>query len=128
MISPDWPRFLIRLGHDHKFTPADQKNLLSRIRSFVQPPEAQAMNVRVSSHAIEFDFFCPKGNDLTSFLDALGGIGPVLTCKQLNLPPGAVNANAIITEARQLFNEHRFWEVHEVLENLWKSLKGSEKE
>jgi predicted metal-dependent hydrolase len=33
-----------------------------------------------------------------------------------------------VSEARRLFNEHRFWEVHEVLEGLWKELKGSEKE
>ena len=32
-----------------------------------------------------------------------------------------------VDEARRLFNEHRFWEVHEVLEGLWKELSGSEK-
>jgi predicted metal-dependent hydrolase len=34
----------------------------------------------------------------------------------------------VIAEARSLFNEQRFWEVHEVLEGLWKKAAGSEKQ
>ena len=52
----------------------------------------------------------------------------MLTSKRLDLPPPKNEPAAIVTEARQLFNEHRFWEVHEVLEGLWKELKGPEKE
>lgn len=31
-------------------------------------------------------------------------------------------------EARRLFNEKRYWHVHESLEELWKERRGSEKE
>ena len=42
--------------------------------------------------------------------------------------PLPIDAPAIVAEARRLFNEHRFWEVHEVLEGLWKELSGPEKD
>jgi predicted metal-dependent hydrolase len=46
----------------------------------------------------------------------------------LRVSPQAIAFDLFIDEARHLFNEHRFWEVHEVLEGLWKEVKGSEKE
>lgn len=33
-----------------------------------------------------------------------------------------------MNEARQLFNEKRYWHVHESLEELWKERQGREKE
>ena len=35
---------------------------------------------------------------------------------------------AIIDEARRLFNEGKYWHVHEVLEELWLVRQGKEKE
>jgi predicted metal-dependent hydrolase len=35
---------------------------------------------------------------------------------------------AIVEEGRRLFNEGRFWHVHEVLEELWLARQGKEKE
>jgi len=34
----------------------------------------------------------------------------------------------IVDEARTLFNAHRFWHVHESLEEIWLKRKGREKE
>ncbi len=55
-------------------------------------------------------------------------LGEIVTCKRLDVPPLPVVPQQVVDEARQLFNEHRFWEVHEVLEGLWKELSGSEKQ
>jgi hypothetical protein len=121
-------RYLIRIAPKEAYMPADQANLLARVRTVVQPHQSKAINLRVTPNAIEFDLFCAPGTDLPPILASLENLGKVMTCKQLGIPPGAVDAQRIISEARQLFNEHRFWEVHEVLEDLWKACEGQEKQ
>jgi len=37
------------------------------------------------------------------------------------------DARAAVQEARHLFNEGRFWHVHEALENVWRERSGEEK-
>src|SRR5262249_9456508 len=43
-------------------------------------------------------------------------------------PPPEVVPEQVVAEARQLFNEERYWEAHEVLEGLWRNVTGSEKQ
>jgi hypothetical protein len=120
-------RYLIRLAHSGEFKPADQAQLLSRVRECVRPLQGQAVNLRVSGTAIEFDLFCPPDSELHAFLAALEPVGALLTYKRLDLPHGAIVPAKVMAEARALFNEERYWEVHEVLEDLWKQTKGQEK-
>jgi len=121
-------RYLVRIGQSGTFQPSDQADLLSKARAHVEPLGGKAINLRVSRTAIEFDLFIAPNEDVATFLSALKPLGHVLTCKRLDLPPASVHPSAVVAEARHLFNEQRFWEVHEVLEGLWKELKGSEKE
>ena len=120
-------RYLIRLSHADAFKAADQAALLSRVRGLVQPLGGKAINLRVSRHALEFDLFCSPDIELHPFLTALEPVGAVLTYKRLDVPPAALVPAQVIAEARSLFNEERFWEVHEVLEGLWKTAAGDEK-
>jgi hypothetical protein len=101
--------------------------LLSRVRRLAEPHLGKAINLRITPKAIEFDLFVPPDTNLTPILAALKGLGDIITCKRLDIPPTARNANEIVLEARHLFNEYRFWEVHEVLEDLWKKCEGREK-
>ena len=121
-------RYLIRLANERAHTPIEQTDLLKKVRELLVPQKAKAINLRVSPTAIEFDLFIEPDADVREFTSTLEPLGKLLTCKRLDLPPGPVSPVAIVSEARQLFNEQRFWEVHEVLEGLWKELKGSEKE
>jgi len=122
-------RYLVRIGHSNKYQPSDQATLLARVRTLAGPLNGKAINLRVSPSAIEFDLFVAPDADIHNVIPALHSLGEVITCKRLDVPPAPIDAQAIVTEARHFFNEHRFWEVHEVLEGLWKDLKkGPEKE
>ncbi len=121
-------RYLIRLANERPHTPLEQSDLLKKIRELLAPQKGKAINLRVSPSAIEFDLFIAPDADVHEFVSSLEALGKMLTCKRLDLPPGPVDPVAIVTEARHLFNEQRFWEVHEVLEGLWKELKGPDKE
>jgi uncharacterized protein len=120
-------RYLIRIANSATHQPSEQAGLLDKARSFAGPIKGKAINLRVSPMAIEFDLFCSPETDTSLFQDAFKLLGVVITCKRLDLLPAKIEPQKVIDEARRLFNEYRFWEVHEVLEGLWKELAGSEK-
>lgn len=121
-------RYLIRLANKRDFRPQDQGSLLKKARERASPLQGKVINLRVSPGAVEFDLFCAPALSLDPFFGAWLVIGERLTVKRIDGPAAPVDAQASVTEARHLFNEHRFWEVHEVLEGLWKELKGPEKQ
>jgi len=121
-------RFLIRLSNEAGHQPFEQGSLLIKARSLAAPLKGKVINLRVTPTALEFDLFCAPETSIDPFFKTWESLGQKLTCKRLDVPPPPIEAQAIVTEARQLFNEHRFWEVHEVLEGLWKVRHGSEKQ
>src|SRR5262245_55836768 len=86
------------------------------------------MNLRVSRLALEFDLFIPDARELRPYLSALQQVGDVLSRRKLTNLPGHVDPDKVISEARTLFNEERYWEAHEVLEGLWKQTQGKERQ
>jgi hypothetical protein len=121
-------RYLIRLAQSGDFTPTHLVELKARVLERVVPLGGSTLNLRVSRHALEFDLFCAPSAELHPFLNALESMGKILTYKRLDIPPALVVPAQVLAEARQLYKEERFWEVHEVLEGLWKAAKGSEKQ
>lgn len=120
-------RHLLRLvNRAHR--PTEQEPLLAGIRARVQPLGGVAMNLRVTPVALEFDLFCPVDQPVEPYIEALRSVGELATHRRLDLPPAALEPGAVIAEARQLFKEERYWEVHEALEALWKKAQGAEKE
>ncbi|MBI2126894.1 MAG: DUF309 domain-containing protein [Thaumarchaeota archaeon] len=84
-------------------------------------------NLRISSKALEFDLFVDSNDDLHAAEKILSKSSKILTVKRLDIPPTVPGKMKTIKEARNLFNEERFWESHEILEGLWHTLKGEEK-
>ncbi len=121
-------RYLIRIANSAAHKPSDHAGLLAKARVVAGFIKGKVINLRVSPLAIEFDLFCAPEPDSAIFKTALSPLGEVITCKRLDIPPPVVVPQKVVDEARQLFNEQRFWEVHEVLEGLWKEIKGSEKQ
>ncbi len=121
-------RYLIRLTNRGSHQPEDQPSLLKTVRAAAIPHNGKVINLRVTPSALEFDLFCDASLALPPFVEAWAAIGFLISSKRLDLPPVALEAPEAVTEARSLFNEHRFWEVHEVLEGLWKKKTGSEKQ
>ncbi len=121
-------RYVIRLSHNGRYTPADCETLLPKTRALIAPLKGKAINLRISRKAIEFDLFCDPAAELHPFLTLLEAIGPTASFKRLDVPATTPVAGKVIAEARQLFNEERYWEAHEVLEGLWLIAKGEEKQ
>ena len=120
-------RYLIRLQHGGDLTPSDQERLLVEARRRLASLPGAVMNLRVSRYAIEFDLFCALTLDVDRIGLLLAPLGKRITLKQLENKPNTKSKASVIAEARRLFNEERFWEVHEVLEGIWKQSEGAEK-
>jgi hypothetical protein len=82
---------------------------------------------RTSYGALEIDVFCPSRGDFDLFLSAVGPLAEIQFIRDLNLAPPHKTDAEILSEARALFNEERYWECHEVLEGLWRQKQGDEK-
>lgn len=121
-------RFLIRLSNSTQTTPQDQPILLERLRRLSAGLPGHVMNLRVTPHAFEFDLFGPPNLDIEALLQAWVSIGSSLTVRLLEENESPIDVEACVLEARRLWDEQRFWEVHEVLEGLWKTREGIERE
>jgi len=88
----------------------------------------QARNSKWTSYgALEVDIFAPSRSDFQLFLAALEPLGDIEFVHDLNEEPQFKDEAALYSEARDLFNSERYWESHEVLEGIWRNLKGEEK-
>jgi hypothetical protein len=83
----------------------------------------------VSSSAIELDLLLAAAEDLAATTRALEQtLGPLLTVRELDLPPPQISPEEAIREGLRLFNEERYWESHESLESAWRKAEGAEKD
>ena len=87
-------------------------------------------NLRVSSQAVEFDLFAKDAGELEARKSALDSrIGNIVTLKPLDQPPPPPRGKLeVLGEGIRLFNQERFWECHEVLEQIWHPSKGIERD
>ncbi|HVO33300.1 MAG TPA: DUF309 domain-containing protein [Elusimicrobiota bacterium] len=121
-------RFLIRLGNTNGYRPSDGGDLLRKLRASLAGHDARAMNLRVSSRAVEFDLFTGHESPRAVLCAGWRSIGPVVTERRLDVPGAPRTLEEAMLEARALFEEERFWEVHESLEEAWRRSAGGEKE
>ncbi len=122
-------RFLVRLGNEKKYTPADTKPLTSLAYEAARPFGGDIGNLRVSSSAVELDLLLDSKTNLNNAVQALeGGIGKLLTSKQLDLPTRSLESSQAVNLGLTLFDEERYWESHEALEAAWRQSAGPEKD
>ena len=117
-------RFLIRLEND-KIKPKDSMKKQREIQQLVQ--KGKVGNLRVTNKALEFDLFAKNMDELNDAQYIFSKIAKILTVKRLDLLPTVPDKAKTIIEAKHLFNDERYWECHEILENLWRVFKGDEK-
>jgi hypothetical protein len=115
-------RYLVRVensGH----TPSQYRELRTQFRSRLLAYGCRLNSSRISSHAIELDFFAPSRAEAEA---AISSLERVINVSVLDREKNG-SAQEIMQEALQLFNQERFWEVHETVESLWKKAQGEEK-
>jgi len=116
-------RFLIRVENDNK-----SKHVITKqreIQGLVH--KGKVGNLRITSKALEFDLFVKNENELHEVENIFSKSAKILTVKKLDIAPMALSKAQTMIEAKNLFNDERYWECHEILEGLWRVLKGDEK-
>ncbi len=121
-------RYLVRLTNSQGYTPRDVKMLQAKIRELLGSAE-KIGNLRISTSAIEFDLFTEQTdlNKSKSLLEAK--ISKVVTLRPIE--PLAASTRAEMQTLREgidLFNQERFWEAHELLEEIWHPATGVERD
>src|SRR5213594_2821959 len=97
------------------FTGKDAQSRASKIRELLGSRGAIG-NLRVSKRAIEFDLFAEDTGELEERLKLLDKILRPMEKKE------------VLREGVNLFNEERYWESHELLEQAWQPARGVERD
>ncbi len=120
-------RYLVRLSNEKRHVPGETKKVAERVRELLGSKESIG-HLRIGSKAIEFDLFADDAKDLEAKRAILENqVASVLTLKLLDLPPVPRDKLEVFRDGITLFNEERFWECHEVLEQIWHPAKGAER-
>ncbi len=121
-------RYLVRLANSQGYTPGDVKMLQAKIRELLGSAE-KIGNLRISTSSMEFDLFTEQTdlNKSKSLLEA--NISKVVTLRPIEpLAASARGEMQTLREGIDLFNEERFWEAHELLEEIWHPATGVERD
>jgi predicted metal-dependent hydrolase len=119
-------RYMIYLENNQSHTPKDASNLLNRARSLLSSSRVVIRDTRVSNLRIEFDTSIPDNNRIEEVIKELSLIAPISEYEHVvekKLPK-----EEAIKYARSLFNFQKYWSAHEVLESVWKTSHGKEKD
>jgi len=129
-------RYLVRFQNSGKFTPNQTVELLIQLRRDTDPFHSVVKNLRVSELAIEFDLYVPDGTAKERAIESLSEkYGRLLNEKDLQQGDSSTQPSQYqgkedtIRTCLSLFDEQRFWECHETLEQVWRRQeKGKEKD
>lgn len=116
----------MRLTNDQAYSPKDVRALQEKIRTLLGSHE-KIGNLRVSTSAIEFDLFENQAGLERSKNELESGISKVITFRPIDSRASTRNEEETLQEGVRLFNEERFWEAHEVLEEIWHPAKGEDR-
>jgi uncharacterized protein len=121
MRSDARPRFLVRLAPRGDGGEA----FLSKLKAVSSHLGVKAASPRWNSRgALEVDLFPRSGADVDLLLAVLEPMARVEVSKDLMAPPPHRSPSEAGAEARALFNDERYWECHEALEGVWRTMAG----
>lgn len=110
---------LLIIVKNNGFTPASRENLISYLRQTFN--NLFVINdVRIASNHIEIDVLC----DNLKNLEKINDFSQLILFRDLSK---SEFADEIFQKIIEFFNSERFWEVHELLETLWRKAEGKEK-
>lgn len=121
-------RYLLRIANKDGYSPRDVERVASTIRKILGSRESSS-HFRVATDALEFNMFVRNEDELDDRKSRLTqSMFKIVKVKLLDTPPKVLDKEEALTEGVQLFNEERFWECHEVLEQAWHGSKGVERD
>jgi len=121
-------RYILRLANKDGYSPKDVERVASTIRKILGSRES-ASHFRVATEALEFNMFARDEEELDDRQRRLTlSLYKIVYVRLLDTPPKVVDKEEALAEGVHLFNEERFWECHEVLEQAWHVSKGVERD
>lgn len=120
-------RYLVRLANNVSYSPKDVKMTQEKIRKLLGS-EDKIGNLRISSSAIEFDLFA-ESSDLKRVKGLLEAkISAVVTLRSIDPRASSRPDRETLQRGIDLFNQERYWEAHEVLEEIWHPATGTDRD
>lgn len=121
-------RYLVRVANNQAYRPADIQRVAIMIRNILGSKES-ASHFRVATNALEFNMFAKNENELDERKRLLTQKPfKIIDVRLLDTAPKVADKEEALIEGVQLFNEERFWECHEALEQAWHPAKGAERD
>ncbi|MBX8631313.1 MAG: DUF309 domain-containing protein [Candidatus Thermoplasmatota archaeon] len=122
-------RYLVRIENSGHLDVSQYRPLRQRLVAALGSAGCRVNSSRITGIAVEVDFFAPDTESAERGRRILSGIGKVLSYDILSVEKRDERTAAqVMEEARRLFNEERFWEVHEMVEGLWRKAAGRERQ
>ena len=119
-------RYLVRLANRKNYSPKQTLPLMIEFRKKVDSLGAVVKNMRVTEVAIEFDLYAVNKEAMGKAVDSLSReYGNVLldrdlTAEETSFPTLYKDKVETVKESVDLFNEQRYWECHEAMEQIWR--------
>ena len=83
--------------------------------------------IRIGSKVVGLHLFLEKEEQLNEVLEKLGtAVGKVVECRRIDVPLESRPKEVMVEEAKEMFNDERFWECHEILEKVWMDVGAKE--
>jgi hypothetical protein len=121
-------RYLLRVANKDRYSPRDVQRVAETIRNILGSRES-ASHFRVSTDVLEFNVFAKSEKELDDRKRLLTqNLFKIVNLKLLDRPPKIIDKNAAFSEGVHFFNQERFWECHESLEQAWHASKGVERD
>ncbi len=126
-------RYLVRLENSRKHTSRDGFQLLIEFREKTEESGSVVKNLRVTEKAVEFDLYVPDDSSKKKALEQLTmDFGRLLNERDLQENEGTISPSLFQSKEEtiklsvDLFNEQRYWECHETMEQIWRREKNKD--
>jgi hypothetical protein len=119
-------RYLVRLENKKNYFAKQTLPLMIEFRKKVDKIGTVVKNMRITGVAIEFDLYANDTPSMEKSIRELSQeygdvlLGRDLTAEETSFPTLYHDKEETVKESVQLFNEERYWECHEALEQIWR--------
>ncbi len=105
-------------------SPELHKELLDKAKRILSNTGSRLVDVRIGKRRVEIDVLA---SDVDAAVSALAEWAPIEYFREIAETREASDEK-LVEYAVKLFNDERFWEAHEALEQVWRGKKGAERE